>query len=383
MPPENLPRQMRKPRILISPLDWGLGHATRCIPIIRELLSHDCDVWLACDGNHKRLLADEFPQLTILEIQGYNISYSKSGRGLPLRMISQLPKLLDIISFENHWLKTKNPVYEFDAIISDNRFGFRNKEIFSVFITHQLAIKTGLGALADSIVRSLQFGYIKKFHECWVPDTENKNSLAGELSHPAKLPKTPVRYIGMLSRFDHAPATEIKKHILVVLSGPEPQRTILEKIILKDIINYPYSATVVRGLPGEIKYIPSTENINFYNHLTAEELSIEMGKAEFIISRSGYSTIMDLARLQKKSILIPTPGQTEQQYLAKNLSAKNLALCINQNDFSLVDAVAKAENFSYEPLPQFDNSLLNQAVKDLVKKLQTKINQSLYAEFLG
>jgi UDP-N-acetylglucosamine:LPS N-acetylglucosamine transferase len=108
-----------------------------------------------------------------------------------------------------------------------------------------------------------------------------------------------------------------------------------------------------------------------------------MGKAEFIISRSGYSTIMDLARLQKKSILIPTPGQTEQQYLAKNLSAKNLALCINQNDFSLTDAIAKAENFSYQPLPQFDNSLLNLAVKDLVRNLQTKINQSLYAEFLG
>ena len=102
-----------------------------------------------------------------------------------------------------------------------------------------------------------------------------------------------------------------------------------------------------------------------------------MEKAEFVISRSGYSTIMDLARLQKKSILIPTPGQTEQLYLAKNLSTKNFALCIDQNDFSLIDAIAKAETFSYQPLPQYDDALLKQAIKSLVKKLETKIDQSI------
>jgi UDP-N-acetylglucosamine transferase subunit ALG13 len=383
MPAENLPRQTRKPRILLSPLDWGLGHATRCIPIIRELISHDCDVWLACDGTNKRLLADEFPELTILEMPGYKIRYSKSGKGLFFRMLVQVPKLLDMISYENHWLETKNPVYEFDAVISDNRFGFRNKKIHSVFITHQLFIKSGIGGMADAFLRFLQYGYINKFDQCWVPDIENKNSFAGELSHPSRLPKTPVEYIGMLSRFKTATATEIKKHILVILSGPEPQRTILEKIVLKDIINYPFTATVVRGLPGEIKYIPATENIKFHNHLNAEDMNREMEKAEFIISRSGYSTIMDLARLQKKSILIPTPGQTEQLYLAKNLTANNHAVCVTQNNFSLTDAITKAESFSYQPFPQYDDGLLKQAVKSLLKKLETKINQSIYAEFLG
>ncbi|TMI65563.1 MAG: glycosyl transferase family 28 [Bacteroidetes bacterium] len=364
---ENLHKQMRKPRILISPLDWGLGHATRCIPIIRELLRLDFDVWLACDGNTNRLLADEFPQLTILEIPGYNIKYSRSGTGLFWGMLKQLPKLLNMIRYENHWLKTKIPVYDFDAIISDNRFGFYSKKTFSIFITHQLEIKSGLGKLADIILRSFHYRYINKFDQCWVPDIENKNSLAGELSHPEKMPKTQVQYIGMLSRFKSQSIPEIKKHILIVLSGPEPQRTILEKIILKDILSYPYTATVVRGLPGEVNSIPSKENIKFFNYLNAEGLNREMGKAEFVISRSGYSTIMDLARLQKKSILIPTPGQTEQLYLAKNLSTKNLALCIDQNDFSLIDAIAKAETFSYQPLQQYDDALLKQAVKSLVK----------------
>jgi hypothetical protein len=210
-----------------------------------------------------------------------------------------------MISYENQWLKTKIAICDFDAIISDNRFGFYSKKTFSIFITHQLEIKSGLGKLADTILRSLHYRYINKFNECWVPDTENKNSLAGELSHPAKLPKIQVQYIGMLSRFKPGSASEIKKHIHVVLSGPEPQRTILEKIILKDILNYSYTATVVRGLPGEVNPIPSTENIKFYNYLNAEDLNREMEKAEFVISRSGYSTIMDLARLQKKSILIP------------------------------------------------------------------------------
>jgi UDP-N-acetylglucosamine transferase subunit ALG13 len=382
MPAENPQLTTRKPRILVSPMDWGLGHATRCIPLIHELQAHECDVWLASDGPTKRLLAEQFPKLTVLDIQGYNIRYSKSG-GLFFRMLRQMPKMLDVISYENHWLKTKYPVYEFDAVISDNRFGFRNKKIYSVFITHQLAIKSGMSGAVSNILRSLNYGYINKFNACWVPDTPNGDGLAGELSHPDKMPKTPVSYIGHLSRFKPAASTEIKNHLLVVLSGPEPQRTILEKKILKEIINYDGTATVVRGLPTEEKYIPSTDKISFYNHLNAEDLNHEMAKAEFVIGRCGYSTLMDIARLQKKSILVPTPGQTEQQYLAKLTDSKKYALCVKQDEFSLSNAINKAQSFSYEPFPQYDDSFLKKTVKDFVKQLEAKINLSVYAEFLG
>lgn len=382
MPAENPQRTIRKPRVLVSPMDWGLGHATRCIPLIHELQAHECDVWLASDGATKRLLAEEFPNLTVLDIQGYGIRYSKSSTGLFFRMLGQIPKMLDVISYENHWLKTKFPVYEFDAIISDNRFGFRNKKIYSVFVTHQLAIKSGVSGFISNVLRSLNYSYINKFDACWVPDTPN-DGLAGDLSHPDRMPKTEVSYIGHLSRFKPVANTEIKNHLLVALSGPEPQRTILEKKILKDIISYDGTATVVRGLPTEVKYIPSTDKINFYNHLNAEDLNREMAKAEYVISRCGYSSLMDIARMQKKSILIPTPGQTEQLYLAKITGAKKYALCLKQDEFSLTTAMSKAQNFSYEPFPQYDNSFLKKTVTDFVKQLEAKINLSVYAEFLG
>jgi UDP-N-acetylglucosamine transferase subunit ALG13 len=170
------------------------------------------------------------------------------------------------------------------------------------------------------------------------------------LSHPVKLPKVPVKYIGALSRFSSFSLLGdggIKDHLLIILSGPEPQRTILENKVIDQIVNYPATATIVRGLPGERNIIPSTNAIHFYNHLSSEELNSEAMKAEFIISRSGYSTIMDIAALQKKSILIPTPGQTEQEYLAVHLMKKQFAFCVDQNSFSLLKNVEEARNFEY------------------------------------
>ena len=213
---------LRKPRILIAPLDWGLGHATRCIPIIRELLANECDVWLAGEGVQHKLLAKEFPELTILDLSGYNIKYSKTKTGLFFRLIGQIPKMLDIISFENRWLKIKNEALEFDAVISDNRYGFYNNKVYNVFMTHQLGIKTGFGFFFDSILRRLNYAYIKKFEACWVPDEKSERNLAGELSHPKKLPKPPVHYLGLLSRFQSSGVQ--KKKIIYSLYFLVPNR---------------------------------------------------------------------------------------------------------------------------------------------------------------
>jgi len=167
------------------------------------------------------------------------------------------------------------------------------------------------------------------------------------LSHPAKLPSIPTKYIGPLSRFEKKNIDEIKNHLLIILSGPEPQRTILENKVVDQIVNYPATATIVRGLPGEKDIIPSTNTIHFYNHLSSEDLNSEAMKAEFIISRSGYSTVMDIAALQKKSILIPTPGQTEQEYLADHLMKKKFSFCVKQNNFSLSENIQEAKRFEY------------------------------------
>ena len=160
------------------------------------------------------------------------------------------------------------------------------------------------------------YGFINRFSECWIPDEENENGLAGQLSHPALLPSIPVHYLGILSRLKKLDMEEKKRHLFISLSGPEPQRSSFEEKIIQAIAHYNGTATIVRGLPGEAVLIPSTNDILFFNHLPSDELNKEMQKAEYVISRSGYSTVMDIVTLGKKSILIATPGQTEQEYLA-------------------------------------------------------------------
>ena len=305
---------MRKPRILVAPLDWGLGHATRCIPIIKELLRQECVVWLACDGSQQNLLQQEFPDVPFLALDGYKIKYSRASFAMTLKILLQLNNILRAIKKENAWLKNQITKYEFDAVISDNRYGLYHSSVPSVFITHQLNIKSPFGKWTEKILQKWNYRFINRFAECWVPDLaeEKENDLAGELSHPEKKPAVPVKYIGILSRFNPLKRTEKKDHLLIILSGPEPQRSILENKIIDEISQYNGTATIVRGLPDSSLFIPSTNMIRFYNHLSTEDMCKEMGQAEYVISRCGYSTVMDLVQLQKKSILIPTPGQTEQ-----------------------------------------------------------------------
>lgn len=332
-------------KLLIAPLDWGLGHATRCVPIIRDLLNNNCEVWLAGEGAQEKILREEFSSLHFLPLKGYRIKYS--GKGLTAKLLMQVPSILRSIKEENDWLKEQVERHEFGAVISDNRYGLYHEKVFSIFITHQLRIKSSLGKLSEDLLQKWNYKLISKFNECWIPDEEGENNLAGALSHPVKLPSLPVKYIGPLSRFTKLNIEEIKGHLLVILSGPEPQRTILENKVVDQIVNYPGSATIVRGVPGEKNILPSTNTIHFYNHLTAEELNKEMMKAEFVISRSGYSTVMDIHALQKKSILIPTPGQTEQVYLAGYLLKKRFAYCVDQNEFSLLKTVEEARKFNF------------------------------------
>jgi UDP-N-acetylglucosamine transferase subunit ALG13 len=341
-------------KLLVAPLDWGLGHATRCVPVIRDLLNNHCEVWLAGEGAQEKLLREEFPLLPFLPLKGYRIKYAKTG--FTGKILLQVPSILRSIKEENKWLKEQVTKYGFGAVISDNRYGLYHENIFSVFITHQLFIKSSLGKWSEKMLQQWNYKFINRFNECWVPDEKGENNLSGELSHPVKLPSIPAKYIGPLSRFVRQSADslgeknkidEIKNHLLIILSGPEPQRTILENKVVDQIVNYPATATIVRGLPGERNVIPSTNTIHFYNHLSSEELNMEAMKAEFIISRSGYSTIMDIVALQKKSILIPTPGQTEQEYLADHLMKKQFAFCVDQKGFSLLKNIDEARNFEY------------------------------------
>jgi uncharacterized protein (TIGR00661 family) len=336
-----------KPNILIAPLDWGLGHATRCIPIINALIQKKCNVILACEGKIENLLFNEFPQINFINLKGYRIHYSKNNWSLPFHIGKQIPKIISTIQYENERLKKIVKEHGINGIISDNRYGFYHDSIPSAFITHQLRIKTGFGRIVDHYLQKLNYKYINRFSECWLPDNESESNLAGELSHPEKMPPVPTKYIGPLSRLQKINSKE-EKHLLILLSGPEPQRTILENLLIRQLNDYKGSIVLVRGLPGQTNELPLSSNICVYNHLPAEELNQKINEAFVVISRCGYSTVMDLAILKKKSVLIPTPGQTEQEYLAKHLMKNNLALCIEQNKFGLQNALELSNHFNYQ-----------------------------------
>lgn len=335
-------------RVLIAPLDWGLGHATRCIPIINEFLKMDCAVWLAGEGAQEKLLRAEFPQLPFLSLRGYRIKYSKTSIGMLWSMIRQAGKITKAIKYEHQWLQEIMHQYHFDVVISDNRYGLYHSSVPCIFITHQLCIKSPLGAWSEKILQQKNYAYINRFTACWVPDMKDEINLAGELSHPQKMPLIPTNYIGALSRFSKNEIQEINNHLLFILSGPEPQRSLLENIIVDEVSLYAGTATIVRGLPDGRQMIPSTQKIQCYNHLATEELNNEIQKAAFVIARSGYSTVMDIAALGKKSILIPTPGQTEQEYLAKSLSEKNFAPFMLQKNFTIAKAMEMTKSYAYK-----------------------------------
>lgn len=365
---------LTSPKILVAPLDWGLGHATRCIPIIRELLNQNCTVVLAGEGKNKALLEREFPELPLLHLPGYNIQYASSGWGLAAKIVAQIPKILSSINDEQAWLEKVVEEEKIDAVISDNRYGLYSEKIRSVFITHQLRIKAPI-KLAEDLLQDLNYQYINKFDECWVPDVEGPENLAGQLSHPAETPSIPTHYLGILSRFDPAQPTDDKGYLLLLLSGPEPQRTLLENQLLEELKDYTLPVILVRGLPetAEIPEVPS--NITVHSHLPATALEHLIRYASLVIARCGYSTVMDLAVLKKKSILIPTPGQTEQEYLARHLMEKNFAFCIEQKKFRLKTALELAASFHYRPFSNSD-SKLHTAVISLIENIQSAKEQS-------
>jgi len=353
-------------RILIAPLDWGLGHATRCIPIIKYLLAQNCTVIIGAEGSTATLLKSEFPEIIVLPLKGYRIKYSKNRFSFLLKIITQLPRILNVIQYEKKWVDDAIKTHNINGIISDNRMGFFSNKIPSVYITHQLLIKTGL-SFFDKIAQRIHYNYINKFNVCWVPDFEKENSLAGELSHPKIFPNIPVRYLGVLSRF-HSSNLPLQNKLCIIISGPEPQRSVFEKIILSQMQLCKEKMVMVRGLPNEEKpFIHSFENLTIYNHLDAKNLNAMIETSEMVLSRSGYSTIMDLIALNKKAILVPTPAQPEQEYLAIHLKNNGLFHFVDQKDVNISEAlkIAKEKKLHVQKLPEVNYQLIQNWINQL------------------
>ena len=319
-----------KKRILVAPLNWGLGHATRCIPIIRGLIHQGYEPVIASDGAALHLLQKEFPKLTTVELPSYNIEYSKKASNLKWKLLKKSPLIINAIKQEQKVTSKLIEKYTIKGIISDNRFGVRSEKIPSVFMTHQLQVLSGN---TTSISTALNRNLIKKFDECWVPDNRGDFNLSGKLGHP-KTSEINLKYIGPLSRFNKLDCTA-EHDVLVLLSGPEPQRTLLQEKLLVEFKTYNGKVLFVNGLVENEQIIKKSGHITSYNFMTSHDLEQAIQKSNIIVTRSGYTSIMDLAKMNKACYLIPTPGQFEQEYLAKRLKEQNIAPSCNQNEFTI------------------------------------------------
>ena len=343
--------------ILVAPLNWGLGHATRCIPIIRELEKNGFFPILASDGVALKMLQKEFPHLLTLELPSYNIEYAKKGDDFKWKLIKNSPKMIEAVFQEKKIVKQWVVDFKLQGIISDNRLGVYSKKIPSIFITHQLNVLSGKTTWISSLLHQ---HFIKKFKECWVPDfkddwsqdLDGKLNLTGKLGH---LKKTDLKlnYIGPLSRFEKK-EMPIKYDLMVILSGPEPQRTLLEQKLKTEVRLFKGNVVFINGVLEEKQKMEHIENCTYYNFMTSTELEHTFNESALILCRSGYTTVMDLVKLNKKAFFIPTPGQFEQEYLAKRYKRDGLVPFVNQDDFRIENLI---EVPLYKGLPKSKNEI--------------------------
>ena len=335
--------------ILIAPLNWGLGHATRCIPIIRELEQHGFTPILASDGIALKILQKEFPHLESLELPSYEIEYAKDGADFKWKLIKNSPKMIQAIFEEKKLVKELVKKYDLKGIISDNRLGVYSKKVPSIFITHQLNVLSGKTTWISS---KLHQYFIGKFTECWIPDIKEQPNLTGKLGHLKKSDLS-LKYLGPLSRLEKK-EMESKYELMVILSGPEPQRTMLEDKLAFELQNYYGKIIFIKGKVENEQKVDVIKNITYYNFMTSTEIETAFNESDIVLCRSGYTTVMDLAKLEKKAFFIPTPGQFEQEYLAKRFKRNGIAPYAKQEEFRIENLL---ELGLYKGLPQ-----LNEAV---------------------
>lgn len=327
-----------KKNILIAPLNWGLGHAARCIPVINQLLAQGFNPIIASDGGALEILKKEFPKLKHVELPSYKIEYATNGKFLKWKLLSLTPKILKATKSEYKIVQKLVESENLYGIISDNRFGVRSDKVPSVIITHQLNVLSGATTFFSS---KLHQNIINKFDECWVPDDKELN-YSGKLSRTDSIKKQ--KYIGVLSRFKKIDLA-IKYDLLVLLSGVEPSRSQLEQKLLLELKSYRGSVLFVKGKMEPQQKTVVKENITLCNFLLTSELQTALNQSKLVLARSGYSTIIDLATLNKKVFFIPTTGQYEQEYLAACLQELKVAPFATQEKFK-IEMLQEVESFS-------------------------------------
>ena len=346
--------------ILVSPLNWGLGHATRLIPIIEWCLKNNKNVFILGNGESFKLLCERFPDCKNIYLSAPKMIYGKKT-ALNFYFVLSAILLIFNVFIERRKVSKIIKTYNIDTIISDNRPGVISKKVKSIYISHQINVFTSKkNNLISKILTSLHKIVIKKYDACWVPDNA-KSELTGRMSENVN--NLNLNYIGILSRFQNTEnfATQLNLktyEIVAIVSGPETPRSIFENIIIRKLLNENYKSLIIRGLPKNKKCIKSKNNIDFLNHCNDNEFFHYISNAKIIICRSGYSSIMDMLVFNKNVIIVPTPGQPEQEYLAKRLNKKYNFVSLQQEDFKNI--FLSQINFNSKKCFENDTNKLNE-----------------------
>ena len=398
-------------KVLVAPLDWGLGHATRCVPVIREFLQAGADVELAVVKENANLFREVFPELRQRIAPSYNIVYPKHGYNMAWWLLKNSMHLNSVMRYEHHFAEEMVKCHGYDVLFSDNRFAFYSKKAYSIYMTHQRRIAfpkvfaafEGVGVLWHSNI-------MRKFDEVWVPDLEFYPGYAGVLSHSGATPgDKPLRYVGTLSRFSECSANvggaaglhgnidlengvdlmsvsefmarsvaewdvldkRTKYKVVAVVSGVEPARTQFEVQLRHALMEIPGRHLMILGKPSAEHRSWVEGNIEFHSHLESCAFADVVKRANYVVSRGGYSTVMDMAELGAKCIFVPTPGQFEQIVLARNLSKEGYAVEIPADKLS-AETLLKAFD-SCVRMPKLGSSnLLRTAVKSVIQNIKEK-----------
>jgi hypothetical protein len=371
--------EMAHSRILVAPLDWGLGHATRCIPLIDRLLKSGQEVLLGGSGNALTLLTQTFPALAVLELPAYRVRYGAGRQQIPV-LLKQTPRILSVVREEHRILQSALGTHRIGAVISDNRYGLWSNKVPTAIICHQLSIALPASmSLFHHPLYLLHRRFLRRFGRCWVPDFPAPGDLSGDLAH-AYPAGDEVCFLGPLSRFAHrGPVPEAFSYpqlgdalpdVAAVLSGPEPQRSMLEALLREQAADYEGKLWIVQGLTRERK-VEVAGHITHISYMDTADLHRLYSLAPGVISRPGYSSLMDFQALGlRRIVLVPTPGQTEQEYLGDALSRKGIAAVFPQHAFQLREAIRTLGHYrGFEAEGSESSGLLQKALDALLSQM--------------
>lgn len=325
-------------RVLVCPLGWGLGHTSRSVQLINQLIQKGCTVLVAGDPYSIAFLRSRFPELSYIPFPSFTVKFSRGSNQL-ISLIGIAFRLFVRTITEKREIEILISQHNIDLVISDNRYGLYARKIPSVLLTHQLSIQYPhpfkfLKPVGEMYVRI----YAQRFTECWIPDSFGDFSLSGALTNPSRIPAN-VRRVGLMSRFYGMQINEDEKKwdLMAIVSGPPPHRDILEQEVEKLAQRLSLKAIILQGLPQFDERRIEKDNITLVANMLDKEIAETIAKSKYLLCRGGYCTIADLIALNRTAILVPTPGQTEQEYLADYLKPKNLFRFFKQNEIKNID----------------------------------------------